>query len=284
MNIALTGGSGLLGSEIGSLAVKYGHAIVKVNRDLVRPDLGMENVLQYIESLGCQFLIHCAANTDVEYCELNKHTCFKDNILLSEVIANACKQLDIKLVFISSTGIYGDYKSEPFCEYDAVQPTTVHHRSKYLAENISQKILSDVLIIRTGWLFGGTITSTKNFVANRIREAKNSKGNIESDALQVGNPTYVGDVAERILLLLQDNVTGVYNCVNSGIASRYEYVTKIIEFSDLDIKVNASKKKFYRVAPVSFNESAINFKMDALSYPALPHWKVRLLEYINTFV
>ncbi len=281
MNIALTGGNGLLGSEINRLAVECGYSIKKINRKFVNPKLGLAKVRQYVESLGCNILIHCAANTDVEYCEQNEYACYKDNVLLSEVIANACKVLNVKMVFISSTGIYGKYKSEPFCEYDEVQPTTVHHTSKYLAENILQQLLSDVLIIRTGWLFGGTIASPKNFVVNRLKEAANSKGTLESDPTQIGNPTFVADVAERILLLIKDGVSGIYNCVNSGVASRYDYVSGIVGFSNHDVKVNAATKAFKRVAQVSFNESAVNFKMDELGYASLPHWEVRLLEYIN---
>lgn len=281
MKIALTGASGLLGSEINKVAMDSGYIVTKITRTLIKPELGLENALQYIQSLKCEVLIHCAANTDVEFCELNKQQCFIDNVLFSELLAVVCQQLNIKLVFISSTGIYGDYQSEPYCEYDDVKATTIHHQSKYLAEKSLQQKLNNVLIIRTGWLFGGPLHSNKNFVVNRINEAENAHDFIESDPTQVGNPTYVVDVAERILLLLQDNISGVFNCVNSGVGSRFDYVSKIIEFSGLNIKVKPSEKKFKRVAPVSFNESAINFKMDESNYPVLPHWELRLLEYLN---
>lgn len=281
MKIAITGSHGLLGSELYNLASKDGFFVKRVSRNLIMPNLGVACIKKYLISLDCDVLVHCAANTNVEQCELNINACYRDNTLLSEVLAYICQELNMKFVFISSTGIYGSYKSNPYNEYDDVKPPTVHHRSKFVAEQRIQTFVSNFLIIRTGWLFGGSTTSIKNFIINRLNEASKSNGVIHSDIQQFGNPTYVKDVAERILLLLNDNVSGVFNCVNTGVATRYDYVKKIIKLSHFDVKVEPLKEKFQRVAPVSFNESALNFKMDELGYSNLPAWESRLMEYMK---
>ena len=83
------------------------------------------------------------------------------------------------MFIFSSTGIYG-HNSEInfFSEFDAVKPPTHHHNSKWLGECAVNQFSKDPLILRAGWLFGGLPKNKKNFVANRIREALNSKKNI----------------------------------------------------------------------------------------------------------
>ena len=281
MRIAITGSNGLLGSSLKRLAMASEYYVVSINRDDIYPRLGFDQIYTYIKSLKCDFLIHCAANTNVEFCEVNKTDCFKDNTLLTEVIVRACNLLNVKFVFISSTGIYGTGQSEPYIEYDNIKPTTLHHRSKYLSEKLVNQIAHNSLVIRTGWLFGGDIDSPKNFIANRIKEAKKSDGILYSDPNQIGNPTYVLDVSKRILLLLKDNVSGTFNCVNTGAATRYDYVSEIIKNSPINVAVQAATSTFKRVAPVSFNESALNFKMTELGYENLPFWQDSLKKYMD---
>ena len=62
--------------------------------------------------------------------------------------------MNIKLIYISSTGVYGNYQTDAYTEFDKVEPTTIHHDSKYQAELIIKQHLKDYVIIRTGWLYG----------------------------------------------------------------------------------------------------------------------------------
>ena len=76
---------------------------------------------------------------------------FLDNLSLTEVLIEVSRKLNLKLVFISSTGVYGDHKLKPFIE-DDLTPTTIYHKSKLFAERMIEKRLKNYLIIRTGWL------------------------------------------------------------------------------------------------------------------------------------
>lgn len=285
MKVAITGVNGLLGSTLFNKAYSYGLQAIQLSRNDIQSKIGLDTLCKFLSDLDCSVLIHCAANTNVDACEDDRLGCYRDNVLLTEKLAMACQINNIKLVFISSTGIYGDYQDAPYCEYDSVFPTTMHHQSKWLAEKLIPITVKDYLIIRTGWLFGGDWNMPKNFVANRIKEAISSKGHIYSDTTQIGNPTFVGDLACRIYDLVNRNYSGTFNCVNEGSASRYEYVTEIIKLSGLEVNVlPVDGTEFKRKAKVSHNESAINFKLREFGIDSMPNWTFSLSAYIPTLL
>ena len=284
MKILLSGSSGLLGSSLISAAKKLGHECDA----LMRPEtLSVDgNAALFLEKMhGYDCIIHAAANTNVERCEENPDECYRDNFLLTEAIADAANIANVKMIFISSTGVYGTAAKRPYREYDAALPTTHHHRSKYLAEQKVLSVNARNMVVRTGWLFGGSDKNPKNFVARRIHEAREAlqKNNvIESNADQRGVPCFNEDIAERILKLAIVGANGLYNCVNSGHASRWEYVSKIIELTGIAVEVRPSKAAiFQRRANVSDNEMAENWKMNSMGLPAMPAWEDSLARYIE---
>ncbi|HHG3484929.1 TPA: NAD(P)-dependent oxidoreductase [Vibrio parahaemolyticus] len=277
----ISGATGLLGASILNEIKKNNGHVEVIEKKIITIPLNLDCLIKSIRDSKCDVFIHCAANTNVDYCEINLDECYKVNYLLPEILSGICFSLGIKFVFISSTGIYGETKKTPYTELDEPNPTTVHHNSKYQAEKTCRITCPNSLIIRTGWLFGGDFSSKKNFVVNRIKEAKQTEGIIYSDPYQIGNPTSVYDVSERILLLIEKDISGIYNCVNTGVASRYEYVKEIISLSNLPVKVEQLSSKFDRIAKVSNNESAENYKMDLLGLPKMRGWKESLKYYIN---
>lgn len=282
MRIALTGASGILGEALMARAPLNGFEIVPVTRDQL---LGGRN------SLGdaiadVDLVIHAAANTNVEACELDPAVCYRDNLLLSEQLAEACLKLRRKLVFVSSTGVYGPRQDSPYAEYDAAEPPTHHHRAKYLAESAMLAFSPLNLVLRTGWLFGGDARKPKNFVARRIEEAKAAlqagRTELAANPLQRGNPTFTEDIADRLFEAVRREECGVFNAVNAGLASRLEYVQAIVESAGLPLKVvpAAVDNSFKRVARVSNNEGALNWRFTALGYAPMPHWKESLTRYV----
>ena len=281
MSIALTGSSGMLGSSFSSFFKKNGIKYFSVSRKFYTPDTLIDVVIEYFSSRKTKIIIHCAANTNVELCEKNKEQCFHDNYKLTEVLTKVSKNLNIKLVFISSTGVYGNYKTEPYTEKDKTIPPTNYHRAKLNSEKIIKFFLEDYIIIRTGWLFGGNLKSPKNFVVNRILEAKNSNGKIYSNIDQNGNPTYTNDLVKTVYKLIKINTKGLFNCVNEGFASRYEYVSEILKiFNYPTIVEPVSKSLFSRVANVSNNEMALNMSLLKIDQNHMPNWKSSLKKYI----
>ena len=119
----------------------------------------------------------------------------------------------------------------PSSEYTPLNPLNIYHKSKVYAENYIQSLSNKFLVARVGWLFGDNTSSLKNFIFGRLKEAyANQTGTIYSDPYQLGNPTNVYDCVEAIINLITNNYTGVYNVVNHGIVTRYEYIKYIYEF------------------------------------------------------
>ena len=196
---------------------------------------------------------------------MNPNECYYDNYLLTDRIAQICAEIELPLLYLSSTGVYGRQQIIPYKEYNAALPTTHHHRSKYLGEKSVLIASKKNLVVRTGWLFGGNSSQKKNFVWNRIREAlvaKKSKLPIFSNNEQFGCPTFSDDLASQLLLLMKGNYTGIFNVVSEGNASRFDYVRSIINIANISVEIKKKPaNEFNRKADVSNNEMAENWKM-----------------------
>lgn len=282
MKIIITGKSGLLGSAAIKWFSKDENIIVKgIGRDDVDFN-DIQTLYKLLENENAEVILHCAANTNVEFCETNPSDAYTDNYLLTERIASFCAVKNIKMVFISSTGNYGSKKMTPYSELDKVEPTTHYHKSKVLAETCVKEIVNKHLIIRTGWLFTSNPSVKKNFIKARVFDAESGKV-MHSDGDQLGNPTYDLDLIETIDKLLKLDLFGVYNCVNTGVASRFDYVKEILNGFSLDTKlIKVPHTSFKRNAPVSLNESAINFKLEKNGINIMRPWKIALHDAIKS--
>lgn len=281
MKIVITGAFGILGTACQTVCSQLGHEVVPLSHKVLQTFCSQATG-NFIS--GADLLIHTAANTNVEKCEIDVDNCYRDNYLLTEFIAGICSKLKVRMVYISSTGVYGDYQQEPYREYSQACPTTHHHRAKLLGEN-SVRLASNLnLVVRTGWLFGGCFDNPKNFVARRIEEAELAAKTgqiIYSNSEQKGCPTYSVDLARKIIELISVDSHGIYNLVNQGHASRLEYVQAICEIADISIELRpANSEYFNRLARVSKNETAFNWRASSLGLSEMPNWKKSLQKYI----
>jgi len=274
--VLITGSRGMLGSNL--LSYLDFDNIVGFDIDITDANA----VYNQLSIQKPDIIIHTSAFTNVEACETDPDKAYRVNTLGTQNLVNYCIDRDILFIYISSTGIYGTTKDDNYIEFDSVNPTTIHHKSKYEGEKIVQNHLSKFLILRTGWLYGGAKEHTKNFVYKRFLEAQ-GKDIIYSDDSQIGNPTFVRDFVKQIEVLIEAKAYGIFNCVNSAInISRFDYVKKIIELFDVNCSVEvAPKGMFSRVAPVSSNESAINYKLNLLGLNVMKDWDESLSIYIQ---
>lgn len=276
--VFITGKSGQLGSSLC-------HFIDSENVTGIGREIDITNIDEIITKLDYEspdIIIHTAAHTNVDSCEENSSTAYLTNVIGTQNLVNYCIGKEVLFIYISSTGVYGESKSDRYNEFDDVRPTTIHHKSKYQGEKVVQNHLSKYLILRTGWLYGGDALQEKNFVYKRFVEASNNEV-IYSDDTQVGNPTYVVDLIEQIKVLVDNDQLGIYNCVNYALnVSRYDYVKKIVELFDVDCDVKVAPSTMYqRIAPVSKNESAHNYKLDLLNLNVMRPWEESLTQYIT---
>ncbi len=277
--VLITGSNGMLGSNILKSLGEYNIC----GFDSTELDIcNSKDIIEKLRITDPNIIIHTAAYTNVEECEIDNDKAYLINTIGTQNLVNYCINKDILFIYISSTGIYGTNKEkENYTEFDDVNPTTIHHKSKYEGEKIVKNHLTKYLILRTGWLYGGDKNHSKNFVYKRYLEA--SKSNvILSDDTQIGNPTYVVDFVNQINILINDSQYGIFNCVNEAFSiSRYDYVKKIIELFEINCSVEVAKKgQFKRLAKVSSNESAQNYKLNLLNINVMSNWESSLKKYI----
>ncbi len=284
MKILITGGNGMLSKQLVKDFSSHEYELFAYGRDKLDV-CSRENVKDVVTQTSPDIIIHTAAFTNVDACEKDVDLSYKINLIGTQNLVESNIDINAKFVYISSTGCYGTSKhKEAYSELDVPEPTTVHHKSKLTGEEFVKAHLNDYLILRTGWLYGGDKDDAKNFVYKRYLESL-GKEEMFSDQSQIGNPTYVGDFANQIKTLIQEKCLGVFNCVNSGTASRFEYVKKIIELFESDCRVlPAPPDSFKRLAPVSNNESAINYKLDLMGLNVMPSWESALQGYINSLI
>lgn len=276
MKVLVTGSSGLLGAEVLNCLLTRGWIGAALNRTAFLKASKSERLLMLN---GFDVIIHAAANTNVDLCELEPENCYFDNCFLTEQLHKAAKLLGLRFVFISSTGVYGRWKNGAYHEYDFVLPTTIHHSSKYVSEKLVLSCPED-LVIRTGWLFGKG--GKKNFVANRLNEIRQANEVIYANTEQFGSPTYTLDCTLALLDLIADNCVGVYNVVNAGVASRFDYVKEIVSLSGASVRVlPMDAKGFSRHADVSENEAALSYRMKFEGRQQLRTWQGALEDYMR---
>jgi dTDP-4-dehydrorhamnose reductase len=283
ITILVTGGTGLLGSEINS----YFSGLTAYKLLLPSMDefdvLNRKQVHTYISIHSPDIIIHTAAHTNLEEAEEHPDLAHRINTMGTLSICNAILGTDIKLIYISSTGIYGTGKNTPWREYEAVNPTTVHHMSKLAGERVVKNHINNYIILRTGWLFGGSLKNKKNFIHNRYKEALKHEIVYANDQ-QYGNPTSAFELAKQIEVLISNNIIGTFNAVNKGVVNRLEYIARIYQDFKLPNSVKPVKGEFKRVAKVSNNESAENYYLDLLGLNNMSHFKEPLSNYIKSIV
>jgi dTDP-4-dehydrorhamnose reductase len=284
-NVAIIGAAGMLGSSLEECFQKN-EAMNVMSYTKKKLDItNLNSTYSCLENVKPDIIILTAALTNVDFCEDEPDAAFSVNVIgVANVVRYCIEHSDVLLIYISSTGVYGEHKSTNYLEFDLVEPLTTYHLSKFLGEQEVSRHLSRYVIIRTGWLYGGSCHHKRNFVFQRVMEAK-SKTEIYCNMEQFGNPTSTKTLSEQISIIIKAKIYGLYNCVDRAEnISRADYVRYIYELLDIKVKIiEVGADYFSRVAKVSCNEAATNYKLDLLGLNIMPDWKMSLRNYIDHF-
>jgi dTDP-4-dehydrorhamnose reductase len=232
MKIIVTGAAGMLGSDL-ILRLSAGHEAIGVTRrefDL----LDELNILKAVAAIRPDWVIHCAAYTNVDGCEKKPDKAFSVNADGARNVAKACWGVKARMLYVSTDYVYDGKKKEPYAETDPVGPLNVYGQSKLKGEQEVLQVLPDALIVRTSWLFG---KNGPNFVEAILSQVgKKDELSVVSD--QVGNPTYTVDLADALTRLVEAGASGIFHAANNGHCSWFEYAKEILRLHGSDgIKV-----------------------------------------------
>lgn len=227
MRILITGGRGQLGRAL--TKVLSGHVVSSF--DLPETDItDIRQLRSAIMGYDPDLVVHCAAFTDVEACARDPETAYKVNGMGTYNVARTCRLIGAAMVHISTNEVFDGIDPEGYEEWRAPNPINSYGRSKALAEFHVRNLLTRYYIVRTAWLFapGGN-----NFVHAIIQRAK-TKGSLAVVVDEIGNPTYVLDLARAIERLIETNNYGVYHLTNSGSCSRFVFANEILRATGMD--------------------------------------------------
>jgi dTDP-4-dehydrorhamnose reductase len=224
MKVAVTGAAGQLGTDLCRRLRAAGHEAVALARkdlDLAHP----EQVRETISALAPDWVVNCAAYTQVDRAESEVEQAFAVNRDGARALAQAVARTNGRLLQVSTDFVFDGSQSHPYREEDAASPLGVYGRSKWEGEQAVLDRLPDALIVRTAWVHGA---HGHNFVKTILRLAsERERLTIVDD--QVGSPSWTGDIAAALARLMEQQAAGIFHYTNEGVASWYDFAWAILE-------------------------------------------------------
>lgn len=279
MKILITGGKGQLGRDLEKVLLSAGRYEITClghsELDVTRPAIVQKIVLAYRPEV----IIHAAANTNVDGCELDKDNAYLVNALGSRNVTVAATKMGAKLVYISTDYVFNGKAERPYTEFDVPDPINVYGKSKLVGEQYVASLFNKYFIVRTSWLYG---RHGKNFVKTMLNVAKErSEVAVVND--QVGSPTCTKDLARFIAGLIQTELYGTYHASNSGFCSWFDFAQAIFNKAGLrQVKVRpVSTPELNRPAPRPAYSVLDNYCLRLQGLPTLRPWEESLQEFLS---
>ena len=300
MKVLVTGVAGQLGHDVmnelhkrgyegvgSDIAPKYsgaddGTAVTKM--DYVQMDItNSQEVTETIKKVNPDVVVHCAAWTAVDLAEEseNKEKVMAINVGGTENIAKVCKELDCKMVYISTDYVFDGYGTRPW-EEDCKDyaPLNVYGESKLMGEKVVSLNLEKYFIVRIAWVFG---VNGNNFIKTMLNVGKKFDTlKVVND--QIGTPTYTYDLSRLLVDMIETDKYGYYHATNEGgYISWYDFACEIFKQAGYKTKVNPVTTEEYGVSKARrpFNSRLNKTKLVDNGFTPLPDWKDALSRYLK---
>lgn len=279
MKVLVTGVAGQLGYDVVNELRARGHEPVGV--DVQEMDItDAASVDRVIKAAAPDAVIHCAAYTAVDAAEENEDACRRVNAEGTRNIADVCKELDVKMIYISTDYVFSG-QGERFWEPDDEKdPKSVYGRTKYEGELAVQNALDKYFIVRIAWVFG---VNGKNFVKTMLKLGE-THDTIRVVDDQFGSPTYTFDLARLLVDMVETDKYGVYHATNEGVCSWYEFAKAIFQEAGLADKVTVlpvSTEEYGAKATRPYNSRMSKEKLTENGFERLPSWQDALARYLK---
>ncbi|MCR4716448.1 MAG: dTDP-4-dehydrorhamnose reductase [Lachnospiraceae bacterium] len=278
MKVLVTGVKGQLGYDVMKVLDARNYEAVGVDvEDMDITDNGA--VKRVIGEIKPDVIIHCAAYTAVDAAEDNEELCRKINVLGTENIAKMAKELDAKMIYISTDYIFNGQGDKPWDpDNPNKEPLNVYGQTKYEGELAVINNVKKYYIVRISWVFG---LNGKNFVKTMLRVGK-EKGVAKVVDDQIGSPTYTADLSELLVDMAEREEYGAYHATNEGVCSWYEFTKEIYKQAGLEVDLSPCKSGEFPVkAKRPANSRMSKEKLTLHGFKKLPTWQDALSRYLK---
>ena len=244
------------------------------------------DVERVIYDIAPDAVVHCAAWTAVDAAEdeNNKPKVMAINAQGTQYIAEACKQIDCKMIYISTDYVFNGEGEEPWqpdCKEYA--PLNVYGMSKLLGEKAVADVLTEYFIVRIAWVFGN---NGNNFIKTMLNLGKKyDMLRVVND--QIGTPTYTFDLARLLVDMLETDKYGYYHATNEGgYISWYDFACEIFKQAGYKTNVKPVTTVEYGLSKATrpFNSRLDKSKLVVNGFKPLPDWKDALQRYLASII
>lgn len=292
MRVFVTGVGGQLGHDVMNELMKRGYdsvgsdicESVDEKYQYVQLDItDADAVYNTISEIKPDVVIHCAAWTAVDAAEdeENKAKVKAINVDGTQNIADICKKLDSKMIYISTDYVFngrGEMPWKPDCE--DFEPLNIYGQSKLDGEFAVANTLEKYFIVRISWVFG---LNGKNFIKTMKNLSKtHSEVRVIKD--QIGTPTYTFDLARLLVDMAESDKYGYYHATNEGgFISWYDLTLEIYKQIGASTKVVPVTTEEYGLSKAArpFNSRLDKSKLIENGFTPLPAWQDALTRYLK---
>lgn len=242
-----------------------------------------EAVASVLAEVKPDVVVHCAAWTAVDAAEdeENKEKVFAINAKGTENIAKACKELDCKMIYISTDYVFDGQGERPWEPDDKnYAPLNVYGESKLQGELAVSSILEKYFIVRIAWVFG---LNGKNFIKTMINVGKtHDEVRVVND--QIGTPTYTYDLSRLLVDMAETDKYGYYHATNEGgYISWYDFCVEFYKQYGLETRVTPVTTAEYGLSKAArpFNSRLDKSKLVEAGFTPLPTWQDAVSRYLK---
>lgn len=292
MKVLVTGVGGQLGFDV--MHELKNRNINAVGTDIVKKDnmdfdfvqldiIDKKAVVNIIKEINPDAVIHCAAWTAVDAAEDEENIpkVKAINVDGTRNIAEVCKEIDCKMIYISTDYVFNGQGTEPWTpDCKEYAPLCVYGKTKLEGELAVSSILNKYFIVRIAWVFG---KNGSNFIKTMLSVGKKyDTVRVVND--QIGTPTYTYDLARLLVDMVKSDKYGYYHATNEGgYISWYDFTCEIFKQVGYDTKVIPVTTEEYGLSKAvrPFNSRLDKSKLAENGFELLPTWQDALSRYLK---
>jgi dTDP-4-dehydrorhamnose reductase len=290
LKVLVTGGTGLLGYWITKTLNSRGFTVYATYHEKAPPQIDvkwirldvedLDSIANFVSEVKPDVVIHAAAYTDVDGCEVNKEKAYRVNYLATKALAKVSKNAEF-FVYISTDYVFDGLRGM-YGELDVPAPINYYGLTKLLGEIAVESTINSGCIIRVSGLYGYSPTGKRNFGIIALEKLMKREP-VEAFVNQWLSPTYVRFLAERLVKIIEEKITGILH-IGGERLSRYEFATELASVLSVERDLVKPKQieeaKFIALRPRDSSLDTTKAKELGL---ALPPLKDCLKDMISTY-
>lgn len=246
MKILITGANGLVGQNAVKRFTAAGYDVTAAGRGVCRLPaeevsfryISLDNtdrdaVLATVAEAHPDVIVHAAAMSQPDACELNRAECDDCNVNATRYFTEAATAINARMIYISTDFIFSG-EDGPYKETDQPAPVNYYGQSKWEGEQIVRQSSIRWAIVRTVLVYGNILSGTRSNIVTWVKENLGKGKPIKVVSDQLRTPTYVEDLIGGIQLIIEKNTEGIYHISGKEVLTPYDMAVYVANYFGLD--------------------------------------------------